>query len=108
SVFFPAAGGRTNHGDGRGSLQAVKLQILDQYVVIGNGIVEVKLTNPGGQLTGVWYNGVDNLLEVVNGEHDRGYWDVVWKGEGIARKKGALDRLECEKLSIITEDEEQV
>ncbi|CAN1766502.1 Rhamnogalacturonate lyase [Linum perenne] len=88
SVFFPAAGGRTNHGDGRGSLQAVKLQILDQYVVIGNGIVEVKLTNPGGQLTGVWYNGVDNLLEVVNGEHDRG--------------------LECEKLSIITENEEQV
>ncbi|CAN1131704.1 Rhamnogalacturonate lyase [Linum perenne] len=108
SVFFPAAGGGTNHGDGRGSFQPVKLQILDQYVVIGNGIVEVKLTNPGGQLTGVWYNGVDNLLEVVNGEHDRGYWDVVWKGEGIARKKGALDRMECEKLSIITEDEEQV
>ncbi|CAN1270655.1 Rhamnogalacturonate lyase [Linum perenne] len=88
SVFFPAAGGGTNHGDGRGSFQPVKLQILDQYVVIGNGIVEVKLTNPGGQLTGVWYNGVDNLLEVVNGEHDRG--------------------MECEKLSIITEDEEQV
>ncbi|CAN1766503.1 Rhamnogalacturonate lyase [Linum perenne] len=78
SVFFPAAGGRTNHGDGRGSLQAVKLQILDQYVVIGNGIVEVKLTNPGGQLTGVWYNGVDNLLEVVNGEHDRGF--IVRRG----------------------------
>ncbi|CAN1270656.1 Rhamnogalacturonate lyase [Linum perenne] len=78
SVFFPAAGGGTNHGDGRGSFQPVKLQILDQYVVIGNGIVEVKLTNPGGQLTGVWYNGVDNLLEVVNGEHDRGF--IVRRG----------------------------
>ncbi|CAN0889541.1 hypothetical protein LINGRAHAP2_LOCUS16121 [Linum grandiflorum] len=113
-----------NHGEGRSrkpppppgvgnvgqepSLEPVKLQILDQYVVIGNGIVEVKLTNPGGQVTGVEYNGVDNLLEVVNHENDRGYWDVVWKGDGIIRKKGALDRLVCEKMSIITEKEEQV
>ncbi|CAN1766490.1 Rhamnogalacturonate lyase [Linum perenne] len=61
SVFSSAAaGGSVNHG-GEGSardtssahFQAVKLQKLDQYVVISNGIVEVKLTNPAGQLTGI-------------------------------------------------------
>ncbi|CAN1270662.1 Rhamnogalacturonate lyase [Linum perenne] len=87
----------------------VKLQILDQYVVIGNGIVEVKLTNPGGQLTGVGYNGVDNLLEVVNPENNRGYWDMVLNGDEILNKQGgAIDSLECDNLSVITRNDEQV
>ncbi|CAI0464072.1 unnamed protein product [Linum tenue] len=117
SCFFSEASARINHGGGRqvlapaagqNSFPPVKLQIMDQYVVVGNGIVEVNLTNPGGSMTGIQYNGIDNLLEVVKSETDRGYWDVVWKGDGIIKKKGALDRLECKNLTVITEEEEQV
>ncbi|CAL1395543.1 unnamed protein product [Linum trigynum] len=117
SCFFSEASARINHGGGRqvsapaagqNSFPPVKLQIMDQYVVVGNGIVEVNLTNPGGSMTGIQYNGIDNLLEVVKSETDRGYWDVVWKGDGIIKKKGALDRLEGKNLTVITEEEEQV
>ncbi|CAA2974358.1 Bifunctional UDP-glucose 4-epimerase and UDP-xylose 4-epimerase 1 [Olea europaea subsp. europaea] len=33
---------------------------------------------PGGMITGIRYNGIDNLLESGRKENDRGYWDVVW------------------------------
>ncbi|CAI0464077.1 unnamed protein product [Linum tenue] len=97
SCFFSEASARINHGGGRqvlapaagqNSFPPVKLQIMDQYVVVGNGIVEVNLTNPGGSMTGIQYNGIDNLLEVVKSETDRG--------------------LECKNLTVITEEEEQV
>lgn len=41
--------------------------------MIDNGIVKVTLSNPGGLVTGIEYNGIDNLLEYQNDESNRGY-----------------------------------
>lgn len=38
-----------------------------------NGILQVTLSNPGGIITGIKYNGIDNVLEVRNKETNRGY-----------------------------------
>lgn len=38
-----------------------------------NGILQVTLSKPGGIITGIKYNGVDNVLEVRNKETNRGY-----------------------------------
>lgn len=38
-----------------------------------NGILQVTLSNPGGIVTGIQFNGMDNLLEVLDEESNRGY-----------------------------------
>ena len=38
-----------------------------------NGILQVYLFNPGGFVTRIQYNGIDNLLEAENERGDRGY-----------------------------------
>ncbi|KAF4352153.1 hypothetical protein F8388_012277 [Cannabis sativa] len=73
-----------------------------------NGILQVTLLKPAGSVTGIKYNGVDNLLEALNGEFNRGYWDLVWIGNGSKGKKGSLDRLEATDFSVILENEEQI
>lgn len=41
-------------------------------VVIDNGIMRLTLSKPGGIVTGISYNGVDNLMEIINEEDNRG------------------------------------
>ncbi|GMN40187.1 hypothetical protein TIFTF001_009412 [Ficus carica] len=89
------------------SFPAVQLRIQDQYVGMDNGILEVTLSKPGGSVTGIRYNGVDNVL-ALNDEADRGYWDLVWIGNGSKGKKGSLDRLEGTDFKVIVENEEQI
>lgn len=57
-------------------------------VVLDNGLVQVTFSNPGGDVVGIKYNGIDNLLEINNAETNRGYWDVVWSNPG---KKFSFD-----------------
>ncbi|KAK1301047.1 hypothetical protein QJS10_CPB13g00286 [Acorus calamus] len=61
---------------------AVHLYIQDQHVVMDNGILKVTLSKPGGIITGVQYNGLDNLMEIIDAEESRGYWDVDWNEPG--------------------------
>lgn len=39
-----------------------------------NGILQVTLSNPEGIVTGIQFQGIDNLLEVRNDEYNRGYF----------------------------------
>ncbi|KAK7282912.1 hypothetical protein RIF29_12030 [Crotalaria pallida] len=92
----------------------VRLEIQDKHVTMDNGIVQVTLSNPEGIVTGIQYNGIDNLLEVLNKEADRGYWDMVWDEGGNkttkkgAKGKGRFDRMEATNFTVIVENEEQV
>ncbi|KAG2698666.1 hypothetical protein I3843_07G160000 [Carya illinoinensis] len=70
-----------------------------------NGIVQVTLSNPDGIVTGIRYNGVDNLLEVLNKESNRGYWDLVWNAPG---SKGIFDVISGTSFRVIVHNENQV
>ncbi|KAG2698663.1 hypothetical protein I3843_07G160000 [Carya illinoinensis] len=87
------------------STRAVQLHIRDRYVVMDNGIVQVTLSNPDGIVTGIRYNGVDNLLEVLNKESNRGYWDLVWNAPG---SKGIFDVISGTSFRVIVHNENQV
>ncbi|KAJ8765523.1 hypothetical protein K2173_014645 [Erythroxylum novogranatense] len=76
-----------------------------ERVVIDNGIVEVTFSAPDGDVAGIKYHGIDNVLETLNEDDNRGYWDVVWNTPG---DRIIFDRLRGTKYSIIEEDEEQV
>ncbi|XP_010244706.1 PREDICTED: probable rhamnogalacturonate lyase B [Nelumbo nucifera] len=84
---------------------AVQLQIQDRHVVMDNGILQVTLSNPEGIVTGIRYNGIDNLLEVHNEEDNRGYWDVVWNGANVS---GKFDVIKGTSFRVVKQDEDQV
>lgn len=42
-----------------------------------NGILQVYLSKPGGFVTRIQYNGVDNILEVLNEKNNRGYAKTI-------------------------------
>ncbi|XVE60634.1 hypothetical protein DITRI_Ditri05aG0143500 [Diplodiscus trichospermus] len=77
-------------------------------VVLDNGILQVTISKPEGMVTGVSYQGIDNLLEVRNGESDRGYWDLVWSEEGTAGTTGTSYVIKGAKFRVIVENDEQV
>ncbi|CAN6714641.1 unnamed protein product [Malus baccata var. baccata] len=69
-------------------------------VELNNGIVRVKFSNPGGDVIGIQYKGIDNLLETKNHPSNRGYWDLVWEN--------GLDRLQGTTFKIVTSTADQI
>ncbi|KAJ9545406.1 hypothetical protein OSB04_025113 [Centaurea solstitialis] len=107
TLLLPIPG---NHHEGLGPMSSmgVRLWIQDRHVVMDNGILQVTLSNPEGLVTGVRYNGIDNVLEVLNQEGNRGYWDVVWSALGESGRKGVFEVIKATSFKVIVETEEQV
>ncbi|CAN6840109.1 unnamed protein product [Brassica oleracea] len=81
------------------------LTIQLRGVVVDNGIVQVTFSSPQGSITGIKYDGIDNVLDDEVDERRRGYWDVAWYEP---EKKFKTDKLEGTRFEIITQNEEQV
>lgn len=91
------------------SSPGVQLLIQDQYVVLDNGILQVTISTPDGIVTGIQYNGIDNLLAVEeNDEIHRGYWDLVWSEAGSTGTTGSQDVFKGTSFKVIVETEDQV
>ncbi|KAL4558974.1 hypothetical protein LXL04_031100 [Taraxacum kok-saghyz] len=90
------------------AMMGVKLHFRKHHVVMENGIVQLTLTNPGGYVTGVKYNNIDNLLEVHNDESDRGYWDLVWSPPRSLVTTGTFERIEGTSCEVVVETGDQV
>lgn len=54
------------------SIKKQKINLTNDQVEIDNGIVKLSLINPTGQISGVSYNGIDNVLEPEFKESQRG------------------------------------
>ncbi|KAI3832433.1 hypothetical protein MKX03_020667 [Papaver bracteatum] len=83
----------------------VKLHVQDDHVVMDNGLVQVNISNPFGLVTGVQYNGIDNLLESMNEFNHGGYWNLYWSQRG---NKGTFFLMNGTSFRVIVQNETQV
>ncbi|KAJ8765648.1 hypothetical protein K2173_014770 [Erythroxylum novogranatense] len=85
----------------------VRLQLKQNHrqIAIDNGVVQVTFSKPAGDIIGIQYHGIDNVLEIQNANRNRGYWDVVWNKPGY---RISYDRLKATNFSVIMEDDNQV
>ncbi|KMT20560.1 hypothetical protein BVRB_1g005420 [Beta vulgaris subsp. vulgaris] len=90
------------------SFPPVKLTIQDKSVIMDNGFLQATISKPAGYVTGIKYNGIDNILDTVNPEDDRGYWDVVWAPPGTKGTKGNFQRIIGTEFRVIIDREDQL
>ncbi|PWA88051.1 rhamnogalacturonate lyase family protein [Artemisia annua] len=95
-----------NNSSGPVLYPPVQLYMHDDHVVVDNGIFSITIASPQGTVTGIEFNGIDNILNDHNGESDRGYWDVNWSDPKNPTDK--LDKLIGEHFDVITNYENQV
>lgn len=92
---------------GRRSTNALDVRLqtnrLRPEVILDNGLVRVTFSKPGGDVIGIKYEGIDNLLETDNIESNRGYWDLVWNKKP-GEKANNIDTLQGARYHIIWAD----
>ncbi|CAL5368338.1 unnamed protein product [Camellia sinensis] len=106
-IFFIHAADCSQHNGGISRNETRQELALAGGVVMSNGIISVTLSNPAGMVTGIQYNGINNVLETINKEDDRGSrissypeWLEFWL---VSRLTGHLaGRLE--RKLIVTDD----
>ncbi|OAY66622.1 hypothetical protein ACMD2_16217, partial [Ananas comosus] len=86
-----------------------------RVVIISNGIIELTISKPQGRITGIRYNGIDNLLQYSSNKSNLGgYWDLVWNFPGSGRRGifamggDMLCRFEGTEFEVIVQKEHQV
>ncbi|URD72612.1 Rhamnogalacturonate lyase [Musa troglodytarum] len=83
----------------------VTVHVEREYVVLDNGIVQLTLSKPGGSITGVKYQGLDDVMEVKNREDNRGYWDLVWNpSDGDS---GIFQKIQGTEFDVVQQDANQ-
>ncbi|XP_022991806.1 probable rhamnogalacturonate lyase B isoform X2 [Cucurbita maxima] len=83
----------------------VRLQRSGGNVVMDNGIVQVTLSTPDGDVVGLSYNGIDNILDTKTEAPNRGYWDAVWNNPN---EHINTDRLLGTTFKVIVSNDEQL
>ncbi|KAF6136789.1 hypothetical protein GIB67_036988 [Kingdonia uniflora] len=94
-----------SHSSSSNSNYAVQLQIQDKHVILDNGLVQITFTKPGGVVSVIKYNGIENLLDGHEKKDRRGYWDLEWSRIG---QRGRYDHAVGTEFKVIKESPEQV
>ncbi|XP_040371168.1 probable rhamnogalacturonate lyase B isoform X1 [Rosa chinensis] len=77
-----------------------------RQITLDNGLIQLIVSRPSGDVVGIKYKRSDNLLEPNNLRNNRGYWDVVWNkpGDNIYY----VDKLQATRSRVIMATEDQI
>ncbi|KAJ8450266.1 hypothetical protein Cgig2_004723 [Carnegiea gigantea] len=80
------------------SFPPVRLILKDDAVIVDNGLLAVTIAKPGGFVTGIKYNGMDNILDEQNPADDRGY--IMMRGVSGLYSYGIFERENWPSLNL--------
>uniref|UniRef100_A0A7N0URG7 Uncharacterized protein n=1 Tax=Kalanchoe fedtschenkoi TaxID=63787 RepID=A0A7N0URG7_KALFE len=96
---------RNTHGRKLDESVAVQMYEEHDHIVVDNGYVKVTMTVPDGFISGVEYNGIENVLAGQVDEDLRGYTDVVWNEPGNHYQ---TTRIPCQQYGVVRQDDDQL